>query len=1720
MGADQPAAELQWPDGSGRTLLLSLRQQRQQDSMGPATGPGDRGRPAECRRHSLAAADGTTIASHTHASESQVSAAAEQHSGLEREHSGFSSCQEAPQQQQQLPEQQLWSPAVLHDAATRDPTLAPSAVTSAHAATFSPGQQCPELLRIGNIGAAPGTEARSPAAAESEKAHWMPIVWKPRLHAAASLQAEARPQLPEKLPAYPQQCTPAASPHRQGLTSPAQQDRDASSAQQQVLPPLQRDVSLPQRVQLPTEVLGCITQFPTSQSQQQLPAEQAKTAAALEPLIPGHTRPATGKAPHTRSASSPSAPEKQQQQQQQKQKQGIQVQWGCDELQSAPISPRAKAILQLMQQQRMRPTTEQPLAPAAPATTPPKTQHGGPSCTLLQQNERSLQQRQQSLPRIAVSTQRQSRQDQTHVATSSPRQAQWSHRGGCPPSPRNGRPQSPTSSHWKKQQGSPQSASSSPQKRQQVQQHRTVPQGVPPAHHSGTLDSPRSEPTSPTGVHDDSWKQRWAIGAGANEPQPLGHGRPGRRVAGGGKSRQKSNGRAALNVWTPELLEMMTDATHQALEKLAGSRPDASPWEQAREVWLLMGSPAAVEVTQVLLKLKEQGLQSHNEPNSAKLGTSGALPEGAPDKPLAPAAQTVASGPGSFAAEAQRAARTAATRISCKRSRSRRKASSQSPWTSARARPWLTPTQQLQPAAEETPRTRSCSRPQASPQTRKGRTLGTPAVVPGSAPDVPLAHVAQAVATGPGRFAAEAQAAGLRAAEAVSRMKPASHRQPTSQKPHLKPQPSSQMPWTSARAPSWPAQSQLPVKVEADNGSDNDRGSAGEVSMNSSQCHGSAAGPVHHSNGRRVVSDISDDDLPLSRRPAALHSPEPHTPRGNTAPCIDTDSDGEPLSKRSARKARAASAAGNFAGGCRTAPAQLTSVVEHIRRRLSFANSAPPKAAASNVVLASPSKFLSPSQGVWRPKGDAALPCGELKRKAATVATMQQPRLAKQPRSPLSVFRQPDFMLATAAPVQETTMSEQQTASSPAGQALVSAHSLSRVPSVASAAATATDTEVSTSESTPLPAAHVPQAGKESARKIDAMQSAAGGASVSKGASAEGVVVEDAVLEGVKPVEDAVLEDETEGVVVGGAEQEAVEAPPPLSLQLGPAHVVDPVEAADLEQRMHAYHGFVDCLTRQGQRKPDMVACGKSGLCKPQHGGWSMERYHGHVPGARVGQRFDGKGALCFARLHCNINAGIDCLQGKAAFAVVITGGYEDNDDTGQRFTYSGMGGRGKDGHQVKDQTWTAGNEALRLAMRQGIPVRVCRRVSQGNSAPVFSYDGLYRIIKAERKPGAAGFLICKFRMVGIPGHSQVSASVKFRHSGPRRVAPRQVLASPVKGPRPKPISKRDAAVTAKALIRADARRSSQSRRSGTQLVSKDISGGLEQIPIPVYNEIDNEQSPTETGKLLYRPDSYAALESIGALKILSDGTAAMEQAFLNAGRPRCGLRINRGKTFYNGGRLKETHPGAAVFECPPDCDGKHPSKCAGNRVVSEGIRAPLQVFKTRDYGWGVRCARGVEVGEYLCSYSAPIFTEQEANQLQDDTYLFEMNDFARTLDEGESRETWSSIKHLLPPMPPKTLERELSDDEHPRLLVMDAAKAGGVARFLNHSCDPNVLSQAVMCPGDSGVCYHIALFAAQDIPAFTELRYDYQWTACKVKQNKMCCCGTANCKGNLYADQ
>lgn len=79
---------------------------------------------------------------------------------------------------------------------------------------------------------------------------------------------------------------------------------------------------------------------------------------------------------------------------------------------------------------------------------------------------------------------------------------------------------------------------------------------------------------------------------------------------------------------------------------------------------------------------------------------------------------------------------------------------------------------------------------------------------------------------------------------------------------------------------------------------------------------------------------------------------------------------------------------------------------------------------------------------------------------------------------------------------------------------------------------------------------------------------------------------------------------------------------------------------------------------------------------------------------------------------------------------------------------------------------------------------------------------------------------------------------------------------------------------------------------------------------------------------------------------------------------------------------------------------------------------------------------------------------------------------------------------------------------------VVDAAYGGGnAARFINHSCDPNC--EAVIERG------HIWIDAIRDIPAGTELVYDYQYeddpdyTAEDFRFYE-CRCGAPNCRGTI----
>ena len=63
--------------------------------------------------------------------------------------------------------------------------------------------------------------------------------------------------------------------------------------------------------------------------------------------------------------------------------------------------------------------------------------------------------------------------------------------------------------------------------------------------------------------------------------------------------------------------------------------------------------------------------------------------------------------------------------------------------------------------------------------------------------------------------------------------------------------------------------------------------------------------------------------------------------------------------------------------------------------------------------------------------------------------------------------------------------------------------------------------------------------------------------------------------------------------------------------------------------------------------------------------------------------------------------------------------------------------------------------------------------------------------------------------------------------------------------------------------------------------------------------------------------------------------------------------------------------------------------------VATRGVAYPLHVFWTGHRGWGVRCEVDIPVGSFVCAYVGRLCTNSEAELIQEDKYLFELEHFA-----------------------------------------------------------------------------------------------------------------------------
>ncbi|KAJ4495140.1 hypothetical protein C8J55DRAFT_113453 [Lentinula edodes] len=149
---------------------------------------------------------------------------------------------------------------------------------------------------------------------------------------------------------------------------------------------------------------------------------------------------------------------------------------------------------------------------------------------------------------------------------------------------------------------------------------------------------------------------------------------------------------------------------------------------------------------------------------------------------------------------------------------------------------------------------------------------------------------------------------------------------------------------------------------------------------------------------------------------------------------------------------------------------------------------------------------------------------------------------------------------------------------------------------------------------------------------------------------------------------------------------------------------------------------------------------------------------YGKVAGIEVGTILSSRQECSDRGLHGPTQAGIHGNATYGAYSVVLSGGYEDDEDNGERVWYTGEGGRKNGGGpQIADQDWkNKNNRSLKISCAPDrYPIRVIRgHTLHSRYAPSwgYRYDGLYRVAKAIQVRGKAGKLLCKFLFVRQKG--------------------------------------------------------------------------------------------------------------------------------------------------------------------------------------------------------------------------------------------------------------------------------------------------------------------------------------------------------------------------------
>ena len=165
----------------------------------------------------------------------------------------------------------------------------------------------------------------------------------------------------------------------------------------------------------------------------------------------------------------------------------------------------------------------------------------------------------------------------------------------------------------------------------------------------------------------------------------------------------------------------------------------------------------------------------------------------------------------------------------------------------------------------------------------------------------------------------------------------------------------------------------------------------------------------------------------------------------------------------------------------------------------------------------------------------------------------------------------------------------------------------------------------------------------------------------------------------------------------------------------------------------------------------------------------------------------------------------------------------------------------------------------------------------------------------------------------------------------------------------------------------------------------------------------------------------------------------------------------------------------ACLEECRSNCEA---GDYCGNKRIQRKQWKQMEVIQTEKKGKGLRVLEDVAKGDLITEYVGKAVNKLFLGRL-----------FRRYANER--------MLYIM------ALTNEI---------YLDARDVGGVARYVNHSCDPNCVVERWKVRG----LHRAAVVAKKDIPAGTELSFDYQWERRRGRAPTKCHCNEKLCRQTL----